>query len=280
MRTMMASDARERLMAQAGRGWYRIDNQTGDGPARIYIYDVIDLFGVDAAQLVPEIAALNTDQIELHINSPGGNVFDAVAIYNALREHPARVESRIDGIAASAASYIAQAAETVVMAQHSMMMIHEPWGITLGDAEDHRKQSETLDRIGNTIASIYAERAGGSVDEWRDRMHEESWFDDQEAVAVGLADSVAGSNEAVENRFDLTMYQNVPPRLRGSPDNNDDDASKREVEEALREAGLSRSAAAALVAGGWDAMQRTPREAADERAILSVVQSMRTEWSR
>jgi ATP-dependent protease ClpP protease subunit len=270
---------RDSLKRNLGRGWYRMETDD-DGNALLWIYDVISFFGVNAAELVPEIASLKANRIEVHINSPGGDVFDAVAIYNALREQPAEVETRIDGIAASAASYIAQAGDRIVMAKHSMMMIHEPWGLTIGDAEEHRTQADVLDRLGDNIAGIYAERAGGSVRAWRERMHDETWYDDQEAVDAGLADEVMKDAAAVENRFDLTMFKNVPRGFPAAPEAARDEPSKRELETALREAGLSRTAALALIAGGWEAMHRTPREAADERALLSVVEGMKRDWSQ
>lgn len=244
--------------------------------AVIYIYDVIDSwFGIGAAEFVPDLAALDVSQIELHINSPGGEIFDATAIYNALRDHKAEVEARIDGIAASAASFVAQAADKIVMNRHATMMIHDAWGFTVGDAEHHRKQADILDKVSNNIAGIYADRAGGSVSEWREAMLAETWYDDQEAVDAGLADEVAGS-EAVENRFDLSVYQNVPERLRRpvKKSNGRTEPTKRDAEQALREAGLSRTAAVAVVANGWDAIETPPRESADLR-LLKVIKGMR-----
>lgn len=254
------------------RGQFRVEHEDDD-TAVVYLYDAIGWFAINAGDFVPEIAALKVSRIRLHINSPGGDVFDAVAIYTALKDHPAEVETRIDGIAASAASFIAQAGDRIVMARHATMMIHDPWGITIGDAASHRKQADVLDKLGDNIARIYAGRAGGSVREWRDRMLDENWYDDHEAVEAGLADEVAGTKEAVENRFDLSMYQNVPERYR-EPASNGREPDKREIEQALREAGLSRSAAAAVVASGWNAIQRSPREAAELRALDGVLGRM------
>lgn len=225
---------------QASSGWWRIENAAGDAgdEAVVWLYDQIAWFAINAGDLVPEIAAIKASRISLRINSPGGDVFDAVAIFNALREHPAQVEARIDGLAASAASFISQAAERVVMNRHAMLMIHDPWGITIGDAGMHRQQAELLDKIGDDIASIYAGRAGGSVREWRERMLVESWFDDHEAVEAGLADEVAGE-AAVDNRFDLSAYRNTPARLRGQRPAAATTPTLREIEEALRDVGLT-----------------------------------------
>lgn len=158
------------------------------GSAEIHIYDEIGMWGVDAASFMRELGALNVDMIDLRINSPGGDAFDGIAIYNALRRHRAEVTVYVDALAASAASVIAMAGDRVVMQRASRMMIHEAFGAALGDAQDMRTMAETLDGLSNDIASTYAARAGGELAEWRDRMHAETWFSAAEAVAVGLAD--------------------------------------------------------------------------------------------
>jgi ATP-dependent protease ClpP protease subunit len=192
------------------RTWYEIRNATAD-EAEVLIYDEIGYFGITAQDFVKELDGLKAKTINLRINSPGGDVFDGVAIYNALKRHPAVVNAVIDGLAASSASFISQAGDTVLMATGSTMMIHEPHGMTMGDAEDHSKMAETLDKMGDTIASFYAMRAGGDEPLWRSRMKVESWYRAQEAVDIGLADGLIGNK--AENRvgiFNLSNYKNVP----------------------------------------------------------------------
>src|SRR5690606_38136643 len=118
------------------------------------------------------------------------DVFDGVAIYNALRDHPADVAVRVDGLAASAASFIAQAGDKVTMNRGSQLMIHDAWGLCIGPAADMRETAALLDRVSDTIAGLYAARAGGTVEDWREAMLAESWYSAEEAVEANLADEV------------------------------------------------------------------------------------------
>jgi ATP-dependent protease ClpP protease subunit len=187
------------------REWFSFENRSGE--LRVDIFDEIGFFGVTAADFTRELQAVQADSIALHLNSPGGDVFDGIAIYNALKAHPANVNITVDGIAASIASVIAMAGDTVTMSKGSMMMIHEPFALVIGDSRDFRKQADALDLMGDSIAGIYAERAGKKPEEWRAFMVEEKWFGDQDAVDYGLADSV-GRQVAVKNVFDLSIFRN------------------------------------------------------------------------
>lgn len=187
-----------------------------EGPtATLRIYDPIDSwgdwFGVSAKEVAKALDDIGGDvtEIRLHINSPGGEVFEAIAIANQLRNHPARVVAIVDGIAASAASFIAALADEVVMAPHSELMIHDAWGRAVGDAADMRWMADQLDRLSNNIASMYAGKAGGTVEEWREVMRAEAWYSAEEAVEAGLADRVDDTDEDVDAkaRHDLSYFQ-------------------------------------------------------------------------
>lgn len=167
---------------------FTISNATGP-KATIRLYDVIGWPFILAEDVARELDSVTADEIEVQISSPGGDVFEGVAIYNALRAHPAQVTTRVDSMAASIASVIAQAGDRRVMLSGSQMMIHEAWGITIGPSEDHRKQADVLDKQSDIIAGIYAERSGSDVD-FRGLMSDESWFDAAETVEHGLADEV------------------------------------------------------------------------------------------
>jgi ATP-dependent Clp endopeptidase proteolytic subunit ClpP len=174
------------------KSWYTIkalaDGETGS--AEILIYDEISSWGVSAADFVRELAELDADQITVRINSPGGAVFDGIAILNALRGHPATITTVVDSIAASIASVIAMGGDRVVMNQNSQMMIHNAWNVAVGNADELEKVAKDLRRMSSNLASIYADKAGGSVDEWQARMDVETWYTADEAVAAGLADEV------------------------------------------------------------------------------------------
>jgi ATP-dependent protease ClpP protease subunit len=188
--------AHHRPANRAPGGWYEIRNETDR--ARVDLYDVIG-WDVTPAEFVRDLAAITAPVIELHVNSPGGVIFDGLTIYNALRDHPARVEAIVDGLAASAASWIVQAGETVTMNRFSQMMIHDGLGLTIGNEADHLETAALLGRLSNTIAAIYAARAGGTVEAWRDAMRAENgsgtWYSAQEAVDAGLADDLVADDD-------------------------------------------------------------------------------------
>lgn len=144
--------------------------------------------------------------VELHIHSPGGDAFDGIAIYNMLRQHDGPVDVHVDGLAASAASVIAMAGDTVTMSRGSQLMIHDAWGLSMGNADDMSKMLDMLDKISNSIAAIYAHKAGGQEADWRDAMKAESWYRDTEAVDAGLADHIETSASAAKNHWDLKVF--------------------------------------------------------------------------
>lgn len=169
-----------------------------DGVATLRLYGPIDswgdFWGVSALEFLDALDQVSTNatDIRLHINSPGGEVFEGISILNALRQHPARVTAIVDGIAASAASFIATGADEVVMAPNTELMIHDAWGICIGPAADMHQVGDELDRISDNIASIYAAKADGDLADWRSAMLAETWYSADEAVAAGLADRVLG----------------------------------------------------------------------------------------
>ena len=188
--------------------WYSISNSAAAGlPTQISIYDEIGMFGVPAGEFMADLKAINGD-IELHINSPGGDVHDGLAIYNQLKQRAGSIAVVVDGLAASAASFIAQAASPgrLQMAPHSQMMVHNGFSMAIGDASDLRKTADLLDMITTEIASIYAERSGKPVESWLAAMSAETWYTDKAAVEAGLADSILGQEPAPAASWDLSVY--------------------------------------------------------------------------
>jgi membrane-bound ClpP family serine protease len=131
----------------------------------------------------------------VHLNTPGGDAMEGVAIANVLRAHRARVVVRIDGMAASTGSVIAMAGDEIIMGIGSELMVHDAWGIAVGDEADMLAYARRLSTTSNSIASTYAARAGGTVDDWRLAMRAEQWYTAEEAVEAGLADRVAAADE-------------------------------------------------------------------------------------
>ena len=199
--------------------------------------------GVDAATMVREIRDLDVDEIRLNINSGGGSVFDAVAILNALRQHPAKVVANVLGLAASAASFIACGVDETTMAANSTMMIHGGSGVAIGNAKDMHDMADLLDKLNANIASVYAAKAGGTTESWLETMLAETWYTADEAVEAGLADRVV-AGEKVEAAEAAPSAEN---RLHPTT-----------VEDARRALGLSASIAANSLAAAAAAHVKTP----------------------
>lgn len=209
---------RARPTAAAGRDWYRIVNAAeGDNTAEVWIYDEIG-WDVESGPFARDLAAITAKQIRVRMNTPGGSVFDGLAIYNALLSHPAHVTVQVDGLAASAGSFIAQAGDTVIMGRNAQMMIHDAAGLCVGNATDMQAMADLLDRVSDNIAAVYTDRAGGTVEQWRDRMRDETWFSAAEAVKVGLADEMAPAPKR-RGDDDMPGEEDMPP---GEDDDDDE----------------------------------------------------------
>lgn len=170
--------------------WFRIRNED-QNRATVFVYDEIDPYwGMSADDFVKELNEITAQNIDVRINSPGGSVFDCIAMYNALVMHPANITVYVDSLAASGASIIAMAGEECVMMVGAQMMIHDALGIEMGNAADMRAFADFLDRQSDNIATIYAHKAGGDASDWRARMLAETWLSAEEAVEIGLADRI------------------------------------------------------------------------------------------
>ena len=150
--------------------------------------------------------------INLRINSPGGSVFAARAMEQALREHKGRVVVHIDGLAASAATFIAMAGDEVVMAKGALFMIHKAWTGMWGNSADLRKEADLLDKIDGTLADTYAEKTGKDVAQVSEWMAAETWFTAAEALEQGFATSIA-ETEAKAGAWNLSAYANAPAQV-------------------------------------------------------------------
>lgn len=205
--------------------WYSIKAQ-GVLDTEVLIYAEIGEWGVTALDFVQELRAIATPNIHVRINSPGGAVFDGFSIYNALLNHPARVTAYIDGVAASAASFIAQAADDIVCAKASSMMVHGASGVCVGKSADMREMADLLDKLNGQMAAIYAQRTERPAAEWLAQMGGDTWYTAEEAVAAGLADRVAEAEvsdtaEVEAHTVDTPVAQAQP--VSGSPDGDEDE---------------------------------------------------------
>lgn len=201
----------------SNQSWYSIKAKAND-TAEISIYDEIGFWGVSAASFAQDLkdCGNNLKQINLHIHSPGGDVFDGIAIYNLLKNHPANVTVYIDGLAASMASVIAMAGNEVIMPENAMMMIHKPWGIQGGDAEDMRKYADLLDKVENTLIPAYANKTGKTPEELAEMLSAETWLNGKECVEQGFADKLAEplvAMASIKSRK-LEDFENMPKAMK------------------------------------------------------------------
>jgi ATP-dependent Clp endopeptidase proteolytic subunit ClpP len=243
--------------------WFRIENKA-EKEATVYIHDEIGYYGVKASEFVKALNEITAKTINLHINSPGGNVFDGVTIYNALRDHKATIKVKIDGLAASIASVIAMAGDTVDIAKNAMMMIHRAWTIAAGNANEMRKTAEVLEKIDKgTVIGTYADKTGLDENKLTELVDAETWLTADEAKSLGFADTIGGETDA-KACWDLTGYNNVPQAVleRFSAKHEKHQATERELEHLLRDAGVSIVASKAAIS----AIKRT--ELRDAGSVL------------
>ncbi|MGQ7939088.1 head maturation protease, ClpP-related [Paraburkholderia sp. D1E] len=177
------------------RKWWDIralTNAQGASVAEIRIYDEIGFWGTDAKTFISQLdeAAANADEIVVAINSPGGDVFDAFAIYNALRRYAGRVTTRVDGVAASAASLVTMAGDRVVMPENAMLMIHNPWTVAAGTSADLRATADSMDKARDGILAAYRNKSGKSDEELTAMLDAETWMTATEAREAGFADEI------------------------------------------------------------------------------------------
>lgn len=200
------------------KGWYTIKAASDGTSANISIYQEIGGWGITAQQFSEDLKALgDISHISLHIHSPGGDVFDGIAIYNLLNKHPAKVTEQIDGLAASMASVIAMASDRIVMPENTLMMIHKPWGISGGNANDMRDYAELLDKVESVLIPAYARKTGKSAESLAVMLEDETWMDGRECVAQGFADELLTTVSAmacIESKR-IEDFEHIPKEIKG-----------------------------------------------------------------
>jgi ATP-dependent Clp protease protease subunit len=192
------------------RSWFKVLARAADQPAEISIYDEIGMWGVSAKEFIGALRGIDAKTIVVSINSPGGSVFDALAIYNALRQHDAEITTRVMGIAASAASLIAMAGDTIEMPENTFMMLHNPLTFAYGNADELRDMAEVLDKIGSSLTATYVKRSGQPEADVQALLDAETWLTATEAVAKGFATTMLPSL-AVEAAFEI---ERLPENIR------------------------------------------------------------------
>lgn len=218
----------------------RYNVQLDADEATIYLYDVIGNYwgdGISAKQFAADLSGITAGTIHLRINSPGGDVFDARAMQTALAQHPARIIAHIDGLAASASTYVMLGADEVEAVDGAMFMIHNAWALTIGNKNEMRAMGDTLDKIDQGIAADYMRKTGASAEQVSDWMDAETDFTAAEALEYGFIDRIYKPEKA----------------------------TKREAEKALRDAGFTASDSKKILAGGYGAL--ASRDAEPDKPI-------------
>lgn len=169
--------------------WYNLKAAADKTPV-LSIFDDIGAYGVSAKSFLNDLRTVTTDEVDVEINSPGGDVFAGLAIYNGLRASGKKINVKVLGLAASAASLVAMAGDTIEMPENAFMMIHNPWGFAMGGADEMRNTADVLDKIGTGLVSTYAKRTGKTDHEIAALLDAETWMTAQEAVDAGFATSV------------------------------------------------------------------------------------------
>lgn len=225
--------------------------------ADVFIFGEIVSFKWDdtdttAASFQKDLKELGeVSQINLHINSPGGSVFEGIAIGNMLRQHKARVVAHVDALAASIASVIVASCDEVIMPENSMLMIHNPWTISMGNAKELRKQADDLDKIAESSVVTYLAKAGEKLTEEKIKqiMDEETWMSAQEAYNYGLCDVVESANQVAApiSQKLFETYQKVPEKLLDS--RKEDSRDQEEIEKIVEHAKQNKALIGTILGG-------------------------------
>lgn len=246
--------------------WYKIEASAND-QAEILVYDVIGWPYNDAGDLVRYVNSLGDKDILVRLNTPGGDVFDGMAIFNALANHKGKVTIRIEALAASMGSVLAMAGKEIQAYSNTMMMIHDPWTYMAGNQYELREMADLLEKISGQMLDVYAGRSKVGKREMKEIMKAETWYTAKEAKEKGFIDTILETGKAAKAQFDLTMYTNAPDGICSIEGR---DLTEREIERALRDAGASRSFAKAIVAERFKPLRDAELKAEVESLIQKI----------
>ena len=210
-----------KLLAQnKGKGYFK--NEVSGDTATLYVYDAIssDSYwgGITALDFAKELAAISAPNINLRINSPGGDVFSARAMAQAIKEHPSQITAYVDGYAASAATFLVIAADQSVISDGAMFMIHNAWTMAAGNASDFAAMADLLARTDQTLVNDYMAKTGQTEQQIKDWMAAETYWYGQEAVDAGFVTALATTTPKNAIDWDLSAYAKAPVN---EPDNTD-----------------------------------------------------------
>lgn len=240
---------RDRFFARSiGTKFAVIEPAKSGDATEIELYDEIGMWGVNAKDFRSQLK--NSGDVVLKINSPGGDVFDGIAMYNDLVSHKGNVRVEITGMAASIASIIAMGGKQIAIAPNAMMMIHNAWTIAMGNADDFEEQAAVLNKIDGVLALTYATQKGTpGIRTIKQMMSDESWFNGKEAVENGFAtELLQPADNSTQAKFDLSPFSNVPKSLLTTDEDFENDETEDDIVKVLmRDAGYTRARAKAFI---------------------------------
>lgn len=230
----------------------KFDASLQGNATEIDLYDEIGFWGVTAKDFRNKLKDAAGD-IVLRVNSPGGSVTDGIAIYNDLLAHKGNVRVEITGVAASIASIIAMAGNEIAIAENAFVMIHNAWGVTVGNKDDHKAAIDVLTKMDDSLARTYATKTKAGIRTIKQMMDDETWMTGKEAVDHGFATEILKPVEA-QAKFDMSVFETTPESLAYS--DGDEERTVRDAERALRDAGWSRTEARKMVSSQREDNQR------------------------
>jgi ATP-dependent Clp endopeptidase proteolytic subunit ClpP len=222
--------------------WYKIEN-VSDDEASILLFDFIGWPYNEAGDFIRALSDLKQGKIVIRINSPGGDVWDANAIHNAIKSHPSKPITRIESLAASAASYIAVAGHKREAYKNAMVMIHEPMTGMYGNQYDLKETADILGQVSDSLIDMYADNTNVGKRELKEMMKNETWMRAKVAKEKGFIDTIIDNASGTKAQFDLSIFANIPNEFKENKE-----LTERDAERILRDAGFSRSKAKAAVA--------------------------------
>jgi len=246
--------------------WYQIQNKYDS--AEIEIHDEIGSWGISASSFASDLKALgDVKSINVSIHSPGGSAFDGIAIHNMLTAHKAPVNTSVLGVAASAASIILMAGDTITMPEDSFLMIHEPFTMAMGNAEELRETADLLDKMTTSLVNIYEKKTGLDEEEIRSMLAEETWLNGIEAVDKGFATEAVNRKVAALSKDFIKHFKNAPYK----DERNTDFADFKEFKAYLCKLGASNSEAERVLHSVKDLQSKSAVQSLDLTQLSSLL---------
>lgn len=246
------------------KSWFSVKNSANNA-IDLSIHDEIGLWGVSAKDFI-EVLDRGLTAVNVSIHSPGGSVLDGIAMYNALKNHPAKVSIHVEGIAASAASIVAMAGDEITMPEDAFLMIHNPWTMAMGESEDLRSVADTLDKMRDSLVNIYQKKTGLSGADIEDMLNKETWMNGTEALEKGFITSVKEPAKIAALSQDFAKhFKELPSALTSKFSKIENISTLKEFEAYLREeGGFSHAEAKAIVSKSKSFNQRDVDDSEDK----------------